>query len=1066
MPAGAPFKIFWKKVKKSLVTKIKVQYSQPKPNQPMEKLMIRNVLRKLGSARTALAVGVGIPFLIASSASAQGPSPSPASGGTVGSPVQNQVGATAAANSTGETERVVVTGSNIPTAESVGPAPVDTYTTADIEKTGAVTQTDLIQRLPAATGSSITENVTNGGDGRTEVNLRGIGPEETLVLVDGRRVAPVGFAGSTVDINTIPIALIDHIDILKDGASAIYGSDAVGGVFNIFLRKKYRGVEIEGRYGNTNLGASNDAATREGYILAGAGDDKTEIVVFAEYYDRAAIASRDRDISSNSNKLKFNGINGNSGNFAGRVAGFVLAPGVVQPTPHSAPNPAGSPDYVPYDNSGFNFAAFTSAIPAVDREYFYGSLTRDICEKYLTLFADFKYTRTFFDGVQAPTPFTPDPFEGQTYSAAGNLVLGASGITVPLNNPFNPFLVPNRFILPAGATPPPAGTELTAANAAGFGLIPAYGGVRYRSLEAGPRTDKIKTDNYQFTAGIRGEFLKTWSYEAGFRYNEDSRIERFGGIVNSNALRTDLLSTDPTTAFNAFGRNIQSNNAINDVYVASEHAGKTSLTLEDFKLSGDIVNIPAGPISFAVGADHRKETADDRPDALTASNQTIGSTNFQPTRGTRDVFGFYGEIRIPITSPSWNFPGAYSLEFDAAERGEYYSDFGDAEKPKFSVRWQPIDASLTLRATYSEAFHAPSLSSIFTSQAQSFPEIQDPAKNPTTNKSLTPENQVNELIGGNRNLGPENAYEWSYGIVYSPTFVKGLTLSVDYYHIDLRGIVGTLDPQFIVDRNYATATIDPVTGIPRGGVLGNQIQRDPTTGEVVLITNNNQNLSRIITEGIDYEVVYQLDTALFGAGDFGKVTFTLNATYLSRYEQQSSPAEKELDQTGNFNGATVGGNLTHNRGYASVFYDLGGLDTGVTVNYIGQYNDLTSATNSGNPRKVREWITVDLIASYEFNLAEPMAKSEVAGYSKDGGKNVKSKKEGKESKNVSAPVSTAEASACSWRTWVNGLKVTVGMNNVFDADPPFVAGSFENGYDEAAANIRGRYYYVSLRKKF
>src|SRR5215510_2275301 len=155
---------------------------------------------------------------------------------------------------------VIVTGSNIPTAEEVGPLPVDTYRKADIERLGVRTATDFVQKLPVNAGAAINENVTAGGDGRVEVNLRGILPKETLVLQDGRRLAPVGFAGDTVDLNTIPIGLIDHVDLLKDGASAIYGADAVAGVFNVWLIHRFRGLEIYASYGNANLGFANDQA--------------------------------------------------------------------------------------------------------------------------------------------------------------------------------------------------------------------------------------------------------------------------------------------------------------------------------------------------------------------------------------------------------------------------------------------------------------------------------------------------------------------------------------------------------------------------------------------------------------------------------------------------------------------------------------------------------------------------------------------------------------------------------------------------------------------------------------
>src|SRR6266480_6104631 len=185
-------------------------------------------------------------------------------------------------------EQVIVTGSNIPTAEEVGPNPVDTYRPADIEKLGIRNATDLTTFLPQEAGGTVNLNSANGGDGTVQFNLRGFLPKETLVLVDGKRVAfgslnAVGFSGGA-DINLIPFPMIDHVDILKDGASAVYGSDAVAGVINFFLVHKFRGLEIGGSYGNTNLGASNDMGEWEAWLKAGTGDDKTNIVVIADFW--------------------------------------------------------------------------------------------------------------------------------------------------------------------------------------------------------------------------------------------------------------------------------------------------------------------------------------------------------------------------------------------------------------------------------------------------------------------------------------------------------------------------------------------------------------------------------------------------------------------------------------------------------------------------------------------------------------------------------------------------------------------------------------------------------------
>ena len=261
-----------------------------------------------------------------------------------------------------EMERVIVTGSNIPTAQEVGPNPVDTYRPADIEKLGIRNATDLTTFLPQQAGGTKNLNARTGGDGTVQFNLRGLLPKETLVLVDGKRVAlgslnAVGFSGG-VDINLLPFPMIDHIDILKDGASAVYGSDAIAGVVNFFLVHKFRGLEIGGSYGNTNLGASNDMGEWEAWIKAGTGDDKTDIVVVADFWERTGgLFSRDRDLTANAFYIPWGGLDFRDFVGSGTVRNRRLRPGmffgpggtpllgVNTPLPHSAPNAQTSPFY-------------------------------------------------------------------------------------------------------------------------------------------------------------------------------------------------------------------------------------------------------------------------------------------------------------------------------------------------------------------------------------------------------------------------------------------------------------------------------------------------------------------------------------------------------------------------------------------------------------------------------------------------------------------------------------------------------------------------------------------------
>ena len=300
--------------------------------------MTKNVLNKLGFLGAALTASVGFPLIFASNAFAQLPAPA-----APGTPAP-----------TAEVERVVVTGSNIPTAEETGPNPVDTYRPQDIEKLGIRSATDLQEFIPQEAGGTVNLNIGNGGDGTVQFNLRGLLPKETLILIDGKRVASgsldVAGGSSAADINLIPFSMIDHIDILKDGASAVYGSDAIAGVVNFFLVHKFRGLEIGGTYGNTNLGGSNDMGEWEAWLKAGTGDDKTDIVVIADFWQRTGgVFSADRDISANGFFVPFGGFDARSGNEPGRVQGLRLLPTLFfsdsAPPPHSAPNAATSPFY-------------------------------------------------------------------------------------------------------------------------------------------------------------------------------------------------------------------------------------------------------------------------------------------------------------------------------------------------------------------------------------------------------------------------------------------------------------------------------------------------------------------------------------------------------------------------------------------------------------------------------------------------------------------------------------------------------------------------------------------------
>jgi iron complex outermembrane receptor protein len=313
-------------------------------------------------------------------------------------------------------------------------------------------------------------------------------------------------------------------------------------------------------------------------------------------------------------------------------------------------------------------------------------------------------------------------------------------------------------------------------------------------------------------------------------------------------------------------------------------------------------------------------------------------------------------------------------------------------------------------------------------------------------------------------LQPETAYEWTYGAVATPgkwwSPLQGLTLSADFYHIDIRAVTLQLSPQFLVDheREFPGQVV-------RGASTG---PGDPF-GPIVLLLLPEQNLGRMIEEGCDYSVVYFFDSKTLGHGDWGGLTAVLKGTYLDRVILQTAPNGPEQSVVGKFGGGFLGtqagGAFTHNRWYASLLYDgppgsmLAGLDAGITVHFIGQYWDNREFTPNFRGRKVREWTTLDSILSYTFYSRARSDAGDVPGYNKDVGSAAAQQK-------WPAPLRASDYRAGGWRAWLNNTTVTFGINNLTDEQPPFVAAAIENGYDESTANIRGRTWYVALRKRF
>ncbi|MBI4664511.1 MAG: TonB-dependent receptor [Verrucomicrobia bacterium] len=866
-----------------------------------------------------------------------------------------------AAEPTEQLKPVVVTGSNIPTAETVGVAPVDVVSIEDIERKGAKTIEQYIKTMPTAVGGgNYGVSRGNGGDGTAAIALRGI-PGGTLVLINGRRTAPNGRIdnGSNVDLNAIPLAAIERIEILKDGGSAIYGADAIAGVVNLILRKDFNGTEIDASYGNTT---SKDAGEQRYSFITGMAKEGTSVLVGGSFYKANALYSVDRD-RSRPDLTDPNNTSGTSN--PGRIrtttpgASSIPSGGLVY---RGAPGTTGTAtnQYSAFNASTdrFPFPLYTPAIRPSERYSIFGNAEHELFGENLKFFSEAFYTHTFSYNQFAPTPIV---FQNLTTASSPN------GIVIPANNPYNVFGVPVDRML-------------------------------YRVVEIGPRTETVTANVFRFVSGLKGRIAETdWNWEAAVLYAQDERDEKLGGELSRASLEAAVQDTNPATAFNVFGNQANSAAALSRVGQQLLTLGQTTLFSVDGKVvNSELFSLPAGPVAAALGGEHREERGETIKDGATTRGDTVGFNSGQGFIGSRDVQSFFAELNIPVFGSGLNYPGLYSFEVTGAFRYDNYSDFGDTWNPKVGVRWQPVDQSLTLRGSYSESFKAPTFDDLYTPLQENFPEL----RNPVTGVF----EQIREFQTGNSLLLPETAINYSAGVVYTPPMVKGLSLGADWFRIEQEDVAGSAD-QFILDRNFATG--GPTTPTAQ---FANFVVWDPATQTYTTLRAPTLNLSRRIIEGVDLNGSYVLPTQT--AGTF---TFSALAAYYYRYEQEDIPGSGLRDRLGDFVDPSQGfglGSLPRFKGVFSAFWGYQNLEAGWTANYISSYRDDVAA---GFDRQVDDWLTFDLQASYQL------------------------------------PYQT---------------KITVGVLNIADEDPPLVNGAFADKYDRDTHELRGRFVYASLNKKF
>jgi iron complex outermembrane recepter protein len=1050
--------------------------------------MITTRLTKPGNLPSLLTAGALMFLYLATLAPAQEPStaaqsaaqPLNAPGAAGAAPVAGSQPPTNATGNVAETERIIVTGSNIPTAQEVGPNPVLNINRDLINKSGQRTAEELIKDLPVANGGGvpISNNGTGFTPGASAISLRGLGPQYTLVLIDGRRLAPypIGTGGvvSFFDLRSIPEAAIESIEILKDGASTTYGADAVAGVVNIKLRHDYHGAEASVEYGNT---LDKDSGEFRASLVFGAGDDKTSITGSMNFYHRNSIFNRDRGFSLkppflSSNTTPYNLQLSSAAVVAAGVDPSTLpmdANGNLVPVIFGTP-PNGSNGFSPATSyiysatrprslgsvlPGFDFNLFSGAYPDIENYGGFTNFTHRIFGEQMILFGDIYYENSSSHNELAPV--ATNDFETP----------GASVIAIPPGTNLNGVAPPNTPTFEETGLPADAVNPFNPFNQ----II--SGGSRARFLEFGNRLIDSETDNFLATIGLRGDklFDGTWGYDGGLRYNkikvtqnlQSISITRLTQILNQNSpIFAPGGALAGGTAFNPFGDAlfgppIPSNFA--DVNYATIHAKDVDTseiaTLDLNIYTTSLFKLPAGGVGFAFGGQFRREQLTQDVDELSLAGDIASNSPGASTQAGRKDWAIYAEANIPIASPTFNFPGFYSLELTAAVRYEAFENNNtNVTVPKFGLRWQPFDESFTVRATIGKGFLEPSLIELFGSPTSALAPVTDTLPTslggppvPIGDPSRT-EREQNLVFTSTPTLQPEDSTSFTAGIVWTPKFINGLTLTVDIWDTEQTGQVILSSVPGILNREQF------------GGLLPGEIVERDSQGFINRIFVPFINSGSTTASGVDLGIQYVYQSR------FGTFTSLTQVSYLDSFEFQGTAGSRVAQLAGVAvagiaDTTSVDGNLKW-KGIQRLDWAWNGFDLVGTARFLDGYHELLP--NAHNHWVSQTW-TIDGQASYDFTFVAPVEKQAVAGYSKDATE-MSSGKDGKPTETAASQ--TANYGLPIWKRVLNGTTITLGCNNIFGQDPPKAYGFGGNTtkYPGFLYDPTGRFVYLQLTKKF
>ncbi|HKM59204.1 MAG TPA: TonB-dependent receptor [Chthoniobacterales bacterium] len=935
----------------------------------------------------------------------------------------------------GELQQITVTGYIIPRVGN-GAQPVTTFDRDFISKLASQTTTDFLQSLPGAEGN-FNPGVTTGftfSPASASIALKGLLPNDTLTLVDGLRFPNFPFpqestqgAFSFVDLNSIPLSAIDRIEILNDGGSATYGTDAIAGVVNLITKHDYNGGDISNYYGISQRG---DDATYHGYALGGytfklSDTSKINFVAGIDYYSSAPIMQQSRPFT-NLNSNEFSPNYPGQPIFAHYRGTFSDSAGnVYQVNPGSAP-PITSDNFTINGPADLEFNDMWYQL--LPRESRIGGFVNVSYEPttwlklYDSLIVDRNEETSSFQnqGIYAPSPFN------------------SGGVTVPANNPYNPFGVPltvqslslNEFGPFATDT-----TITTVRNVVGATVQLPYDFFIDGSFVYGESDGTETVHNNFLTSGVQAALNGTLPGHEG---------QFFNPFVDQS------IGLSPNSQF--YG----DKNLVTSIW----EDNRTDLVDWLLRVGGPIAHLDNGDLTVAAGYEYRSEDLIQNEDKNSKDGnvldyqETVGTL----TNGKRYLNSLFFETDFPIVGNKWSWPGLRTIDGIFSYRWDDYSQFGSAEKPKIAIRWKPFN-DLTLRATYSEGFVAPSLSQLFGSALPGQTAIIDP-KNPQLGAYTVIYSQV-----GNPNVKPENTYGYFVGGVWSPgssdpenswwKWANGFSAYFNWFQIDIHNLIGTLSAQQLVDM----PTPPP----------NNFVTRDPVTTQITNVTASYLNLGNTRNCGIEFGFSY--DSKEY---NWGKLNLTLDASW---YYYTSEKLLTGVAPNGAFQYAvenftdyftTPDFKLLGTIFYSKKMFGLDTFKTGFTIHYTDSEQDVNSSHSGTDPNFVSDvpgtnyvhqignWTTFDWQISYEFGPpAEVSPEMPRPGFSKEGNRIVGEK----------AISPKPEGSSWGWRSLAANTTITFGINNLADTRPPFSSDWYQT-YDYGVDNFVMRFFYFQIEKKF